>query len=229
MGIDGSHDEAKSPAEGPVKGSRRPVKKVAKVTAAKKAPAVRKRKAAARPSPKQSERALARSDTKANSEAELFERRAKEFELRKAGASLKQIADRFGVSMVTVHKDIEWCFQQLLPAEDIAEMRAMEVARIDTLRLGLWRQASTGDIAAIDCWIRLSARMAKLVGLDAPVKLAGHDGGALPVQSVSLQVLAEVVKHALDDGALLDVIDVEPIESLEDSILGLRRFRPTSC
>lgn len=142
---------------------------------------------------------------KSESAAALAARRAQEFELRKAGATLAQIGELFGLNIQTVSDDIDWCFRQLLPPQNIADLRALEVERLEKMRLGLWARATAGDVDAVNATLRIMARFARLVGLDAPVKLAGHDGGALVVESVPLVVLAQVVEQALAGGVLPDV------------------------
>lgn len=53
-------------------------------------------------------------------------------------------------------------------AGDRAELRTLEAQRLDRLFLVVWRQALTGDLAAVDRALRIQDRRAKLLGLDEP-------------------------------------------------------------
>lgn len=157
--------------------------------------------------PKQLQVALARSDTKASNEAELYERRAMEFQLRKAGASVPQIAERMGLSPAVIYKDLRWCYDQLLPARDLEDMRELEKARLDDLRLAVWPAAKQGDLKAVETWLKISNRYSRLVGLDAPIRLADVNGGSLfPVDDVPPVVLAQIVQMTLENGAPPDTV-----------------------
>lgn len=97
------------------------------------------------------------------------EREREALELRKAGASYDQIAQRLDVSRDTARAIVMRALENLNTAceESADEIRRLEVERIDTLLLGLWDKARKGDVAAVDRVLRLQDRRAKLLGLDA--------------------------------------------------------------
>lgn len=131
---------------------------------------------------------------------ELAERRAKVWELRKAGYSTRKIAKALGVSISPIKHDIQVTLRELgaQMTEDLTAYRAEELERLNTLLTGMWKSACGGDVAAAMVCIRIAERRAKLLGLDAPVKVQA--------EGVSfVQVLQQVA-------ARLDVT-MPPIES----------------
>ena len=105
------------------------------------------------------------------------ERRQRAIELRKSGATLHQIAAQTGVSHEQARKDIERAFADLLAEQNAKteELRAMELERLERMHLALWKQALEGHHGAIDRLLRIAERRAKLLGLDAPAKVAHTD------------------------------------------------------
>lgn len=130
-------------------------------------------------------------------DAELLERRAKAFELRKRGYSYAQIAAAHAVSVSVAWSDVKAVYDQLLPIEEVEEMRRMELARLDVLSTRIEEQVHAGNLFAIDRALKIMERRARLAGLDAPVRsevkveavtrddierelaafMAGHDSG----------------------------------------------------
>ena len=47
----------------------------------------------------------------------------------------------------------------------------LELARLDVAQRAIWKKVVKGDLAAIDRLLKIMQRRAKLIGLDAPVKL----------------------------------------------------------
>jgi len=114
--------------------------------------------------------------------------RASALELRRAGASLREIANAIGVSHVQAKRYLDAAMKDLQDAQnDSAEAtRAVELDRLDRLHMALWPRAIGGkdkapDYHAIDRLVRIADRRAKLLGLDAPVRteLTGRDGAPL--------------------------------------------------
>lgn len=101
------------------------------------------------------------------------DRRVKVLELRKGGASLRAIAEKVGVSHVQVAKDLEAVLAELVKEQltGMQELRTLELERIDIALLAIQGQVRAGHLGAIDRWLRLGERRAKLLGLDAPSKL----------------------------------------------------------
>jgi hypothetical protein len=98
------------------------------------------------------------------------EKHAEALRLRIAGGSFSQIARQLGyASKGQAYKAVMAGLERwgVEPAE---ELRTLELARLDELTLGLWPKAMKGDAHAVDVCLRISARRAKLLGLDAPAE-----------------------------------------------------------
>lgn len=122
------------------------------------------------------------------------QRRRQCVELRLAGATFDVIAERTGLSKSTVHKHITKALADITaetrgPAESV---KAMELARLDRLLVGVWGNAAKGDVLHVDRVLKIMERRAKLLGLDAPTKLAhGGDPDAPPIKTESAQTMSD--------------------------------------
>jgi hypothetical protein len=115
----------------------------------------------------------------------ILERQLQALELRKAGFTYRAIGDKLGVDHTTVYKDIQHELQRLAEQQrDSAdELRQLELERLDMLLKGLEPMASVGNPGAVNSYLKVMERRAKLLGLDAPVRqeVTGADGGALEI------------------------------------------------
>lgn len=103
------------------------------------------------------------------------ERQRQALELRKAGKGFQAIADQLGYSDASgAYRAVTAALQKTLqePADDL---RRMELERLDALHGVLWAQAQDGDQGAVDRLLRVMERRARLLGLDAPTKIAPTD------------------------------------------------------
>ena len=102
-------------------------------------------------------------------------------ELRAAGASYRQIGETLGVSKPRAFRIVSAALDELtVHCRDTAErVRLLELHRLDRYRLAL--DGKKSDPRTADTLIRISERVAKLHGLDAPQKteLSGPNGGPL--------------------------------------------------
>lgn len=117
--------------------------------------------------------------------------------LRETGAHYRQIGDALGVSTSTAHAYVSDALKELTrePAESVLQM---ELARLDTLTLSLWKDATAGHLKAIDRVLRIMERRAKLVGLDtmAVLRIRGEGREMSAVDAFHAEMLTE---KALDD------------------------------
>ena len=106
------------------------------------------------------------------------ERQRTALELRKAGASYDQIADKLDVSKSMAAKVVRTALKSIIkePAE---EVRDMEVARLDAALFAIWSQVKQGNHGAIDRFIKIQDRRAAYLGLDAPKESALNVSGTL--------------------------------------------------
>ena len=101
------------------------------------------------------------------------ERRVQALELRKAGASYRAIGSKLGTSEAQAHRDVAHELGRLAAeAHDLAaDVRTLELERLDVLTLALWKDAKAGNQGAIDRVLKVMERRAKLMGIDAPTKV----------------------------------------------------------
>lgn len=120
--------------------------------------------------------------------ADLAERRARVFELRKLKVPFRAIAAELGISVGRAHADYRQAMDDLLPVEDVDEMRRADLDLLDHLihvelqRLGaaagplpehpeLAAAVLALDVEKINtALMRLMERRARLAGMDRPVE-----------------------------------------------------------
>lgn len=105
-------------------------------------------------------------------ELEANEKQRQALELRKGGVSYAAIATRLGYRGASgawhaVRAALRKTLQE--PAD---ELRQLELERLDGMLLGIAPQVSRGNFGAIDRALKIMERRARLLGLDAPVKVA---------------------------------------------------------
>ena len=98
------------------------------------------------------------------------ERQAQALELRKAGATYRQIAEQLGYrSPQAAHKSVTSALKKLVE-EPAKELRKMELERLDGMFIVMYRQAKQGILGAVDRCLRIMERRSKMLGLDVPQK-----------------------------------------------------------
>jgi transposase len=97
-------------------------------------------------------------------------RRMEALSLRLAGLTYEQIAERLDMSKSGA---IDLVNRTLNRAENQAvdQMRDLEATRLDRAQAAIWTRVLEGDAKAVDTFLRISQRRAKLFGLDAPTAI----------------------------------------------------------
>lgn len=97
-------------------------------------------------------------------------RRQQALSLRLAGMTYEQIAERLEVSNAGAR---DMVLRTLERAENRAVdyERGIENQRLDRAQAAIWTKVLDGDLKAIDTYLRISARRAKMNGLDAPTRV----------------------------------------------------------
>lgn len=100
------------------------------------------------------------------------ERRRRAVALRIAGASFEQIGEQLGITRQSAHALVVNALDEIAKqtAESAEQLRQMELQRLDALQASLWPDAMRGDEQKVDRVIKIMARRAALMGLDAPTK-----------------------------------------------------------
>jgi hypothetical protein len=105
-------------------------------------------------------------------------------ELRASGASFRQIGEALSVSKPRAFRIVRRALDELVEhCTDTAErVRQLELHRLDRYRLALDSRKS--DPRTVDTLIRISERVAKLHGLDAPqrIEASGPNGGPIETE-----------------------------------------------
>jgi hypothetical protein len=100
------------------------------------------------------------------------ERARQALELRKAGAQYADIATTLGYADASgAYRAVSRALAKLT-AEPAAELRELELLRLDRMLQAIWDQVIRGNHGAVDRALRIGERRAKLLGLDAPQKIA---------------------------------------------------------
>jgi len=122
-----------------------------------------------------------------STEARIAKRRADALDLRVAGLSVREVADKLGVSIGTAHGDLtaalDACAER--EAEAAARVFALAVERYNDL----FRRALLAD--DLQAAIRAQARLDKLHGIESPDKLLIGGALAVSVAFVDLPLAAE--------------------------------------
>lgn len=112
------------------------------------------------------------------------------------GKTMKTIAEELGVSIGKVHKDFhDSC--AAVRCENVEEARALYNSRYEAVIAGHLDKAIAGDARSAEVVIKATAAAARLHGAEAPIKLAGADGGPIEVTEVTAdELLARIGRLA---------------------------------
>lgn len=118
----------------------------------------------------------------------IAERRAKVWKLRLSGAHYRDIAREVGVDASTVCRDLAADRAAFITfrAEAAEDDREMALQRLDRLWVSVEVRLRDGHPSAVRDGVRVIDQRARLLGLHAPVKLAGPTGG--PIEAVTFYV-----------------------------------------
>jgi hypothetical protein len=110
------------------------------------------------------------SETKLFNELTEQQQRQTILNLRIAGWSHAQIGDAVGLSRTQVSTFIaaELFATRKLADQALEDLRTLELARLDDALKALWPRVLSADTRAVDVYLKISERRAKLTGMDAP-------------------------------------------------------------
>ncbi len=126
----------------------------------------------------------------------LSERELEVVKLRKAGATLEQIAVKLQCSISTVHRTLTRALESyaLRASEETAGLRAFHVEMLEELKVPFWTAAKQGDHIALDAILKIEDRVYRLLGLEAAQRIE--------------VVVREV--HAFYSGVIAEVLADDP-------------------
>lgn len=114
------------------------------------------------------------------------EMRHQALDLRKKGKSFRAIASELGVTVGMAFKHYQNALAEAraVSEQEATEHRTLDLERMDAQLEALWPAAMAGDTQANGVLLRILERRSKLLGLDAPDKLAPTTpDGAAPYPS----------------------------------------------
>ena len=105
--------------------------------------------------------------------------------LERIGAELKSERKPRGINKQRVHQIITWALDKSL-RENTEQVRKIELDRLDELQAAWYKKAVEGDPVALDKVRALLADRARLLGLNAPLKIenTGKDGEPMAVRVI---------------------------------------------
>ena len=155
------------------------------------------------------------------------EMRLKAIKLRRAGCSYQDISDQlradgYPCPIYTAY----YLVQEALAETDAAtqkiapKLRELEVETLNSVQLHIWPKVQEGDVPAARAVVQLSARRAKLHGLDAPVKVTptNLDGTRPYRHETAEQNNARIRELAKEAG--FEIVDDEVVEADGDRTEG---------
>lgn len=104
----------------------------------------------------------------------IAELRAKAFEMRKQGATYRQIAKALGIQVASAYEHVQAELLALreLMLKDAQDVLQLELERLDAILLTAFQQFRGGNVGAGFVLLKAMERRARLLGLDKPVKVA---------------------------------------------------------
>lgn len=153
-------------------------------------------------------------------------RRERVLELRKEGHTQREIADKleeeFGAVALPngwdsryVAKDIKRELRKVRSdlEETAADVRSMELRRLDDLLRGLWPDATDGNTEAVSAVLRVMRRRAKMLGIDEPEEFAQV---VELVESEEYRRARSVIMEALEDFPEARAAVADALENLDE-------------
>lgn len=156
------------------------------------------------------------------------ENRAKCLELKKQGLSYEKIGKRLSLAKATVVEHVRRGLAELAEAtRDAADdLRQLELERLDGLYERLVPRIKKSDVRAIEAGVRLILARARLLGLEAPVKVAAVHVDVARLTDAQLEQLiasgGDPSALALAQGGTGGAVISEPQEEQQDgdSVVG---------
>jgi hypothetical protein len=91
-------------------------------------------------------------------------RNQKALDLHLAGASYRTISEQLNISLGTAHTAVKEALASRVSAVG-SEMVDVELARLDAMLMGLWPDASKGNVNAVDRVLKIGERRTQLLAI----------------------------------------------------------------
>jgi hypothetical protein len=102
-------------------------------------------------------------------------RRLEALQLRKSGKTYKQIGDSLGIDRGNAWKLVDFELKKLRTEvrETAKDVLDIEVSRLEEIIEACWEKMKGGSVPHAQTILRVMERKAKMMGLDAPLKVEG--------------------------------------------------------
>jgi hypothetical protein len=102
------------------------------------------------------------------------ERELEAVRLRRAGVEYHDIGEKIGLSESGAYECVRRVLARVVAEanETGAENLALDLQRLNVMLVGLWPKVLAGDPAAVAAALRILERRARMLGYDAPAKVA---------------------------------------------------------
>lgn len=127
-------------------------------------------------------------------------------ELRLAGKAIAEIADELNLGEATVRQQLRRAYRDI-QAPLVAELRSVELARLDEAHRSIWDRVKEGNLVAIDRFLKISRARRELMGLDRPVGDNDSDDGPK-------HTIIEILPKPPEDSAAPDPTLAPPTEGV---------------
>jgi transcriptional regulator with XRE-family HTH domain len=138
--------------------------------------------------------------------------RAQAFDMRLAGHTQQAIAERLGRDRSTISRWLQVEINNLIIPR-VEELRRVETERMDSYLRALEEGIVKGDVKAINAALRVSERRARLLGLDAPVKI---ESTVITLEMIDRE-MARLNAELADLDLIIDGDEVRELPALEAS------------
>ena len=132
-------------------------------------------------------------------EPRVLENRLRALKLRKAGGTYEQIAELLGVGTTQAFRYVQHELDKLRDEcpEVAADVRDLELQRLDDMLHGIWEAAIKGNTQAIQKVLSIMERRARFLGLDAPEKraLTTPEGEAIEYDELTDRQLTLIIRR----------------------------------
>jgi len=146
------------------------------------------------------------------SEVEMRQRESEIVELRTEGFVWREIAQRVNMSTAGVAKAYDRALTRII-APSLERHRTTELDRLDILQRVYWQPAINGNLRAADFVLRVIEKRAKLLGLDAPIKIQTE---VVTYDGTDLDAEVERFARLIEAGTLRESSDIATITQLTD-------------
>jgi len=116
------------------------------------------------------------------------ERQAEALVLRKSGLGFAAIARQLGYAGPSGAYQAIMTALRAVTHEPARELVELELLRLDELLLGLWPDARRGNVTKIDRVLKIMARRAALLGLDAPWRVADVTAARRDAEQIAAEI-----------------------------------------